>query len=304
MHTAHSLLLTLLRHWWPAWALTLAVSQVQAQQAAAAPPLKVVASFSILADMVREVAGEAAVVTALVGPDADAHAYEPTPTAVRQMAAADLVVVNGLRFEGWIDRLVRVSGYKGPVAVATAGVTPRRVNGEADPHAWHNPAHAQVYIENVRLALTRAAPAQATGFQTRADAYRRQLDALDQRTRAALAAVPVEQRKLLTSHDAFGYLGEAYGLTLLSPQGWTTGAEPSAAQVARVIRQARSQQVRALFLENISDPRLVQRIAAESGARVGGTLYSDALSPPGGPADTYLKLMSHNLNAIRGAMTP
>ncbi len=275
-----------------------------AQAQAQSRPLKVVASFSILADMAREVAGDTAVVTALVGPDADAHVYEPTPAAVRQMASADLLVVNGLRFEGWLDRLVRISGYKGPVVVATTGLVPRRVNGEPDPHAWHSLAHAHVYIDNLRQALAGAAPAQADAFQARADAYLRQLDALDQRTRAALAAVPVAQRRLITSHDAFGYLGEAYGLTLLSPQGWTTGAEPSAGQVARVIRQVKSEQVRALFLENISDPRLVQRIAAESGARVGGTLYSDALSAPGGPADTYLKLMTHNLDAIRQALAP
>lgn len=267
-------------------------------------PLRVVASFSILADMVREVAGEAAVVSSLVGPNADAHVFEPSPAAVKQLANADLVVVNGLSFEGWLQRMVRISGYRGPVLEATKGLRARVVRGAADPHAWHDLGHARTYVVNIRDALAAAAPAQAAVFQTRAAHYLQRLEELDQRTRAGLAAIPQSQRKMLTSHDAFAYLGEAYGITLLSPQGWSTGAEPSAGQVARVIRQIRAQQVRALFVENISDPRLIQRIAAESGARVGGTLYSDALSAPGGPADTYLKLMAHNLDAIRTALTP
>ncbi|MES2887826.1 MAG: zinc ABC transporter substrate-binding protein [Pseudomonadota bacterium] len=272
--------------------------------AADTPPLRVVVSFSILADMVREVAGEAAVVSSLVGPNADAHAFEPSPAAVKQLAGADLVLVNGLNFEGWLQRMVRISGYRGPVVEATKGLRPRTLHGAADPHAWHDLAHARTYVVNIRDALAAAAPAQAALFQTRAAHYLQRLEELDQRTRAGLQAIPRDQRKVLTSHDAFAYLGEAYGITLLSPQGWTTGAEPSAGQVAKVIRQIRTQQVRALFVENISDPRLIQRIAAESSARVGGTLYSDALSAPGGPADTYLKLMAHNLDAIRAALAP
>ncbi len=268
-----------------------------------AATLKVVTSFSILSDMVQEIAGDEVEVSSLVGPNADAHAYEPTPAAVKQLASANLVIINGLRFEGWMDRMVRISGYKGPVVLATAGITPRRVHGEADPHAWHDPARARTYIDNICEALSKAVPSRATVFQQRAKQYQQRLADLDQHTRASLATIAPERRKLITSHDAFGYLGEAYQITLLSPQGWNASTEPSAGQVARIIRQIKAQRVPAIFVENISDPRLIQRIASESGARVGATLYSDALSPPGGPADTYLKLMAHNLEAILAVLS-
>jgi zinc/manganese transport system substrate-binding protein len=269
-----------------------------------AAPLKVVTSFSILSNMAQEIAGDEAVVSSLVGPNADAHAYQPTPAAVKQLASADLVIINGFRFEGWIDRMIRISGYKGAVVVATKGITPRQVNGEADPHAWHDPVHARTYINNIAQALSQAAPSRAAAFQERATQYLQRLDALDQQARADLAAVAPERRKLISSHDAFGYLGAAYRITFIAPQGWNASAEPSAGQVGRIIRQIKSQGVSAVFVENISDPRLMQRIASESGARVGGTLYSDALSAPGGPADSYLKLMAHNLQAIQSALTP
>lgn len=267
-------------------------------------PLPVVASFSLLADMVAQVGGDAVQVHALVGPDADAHAFTPAPADAQRLARAGLIVVNGLGFEGWIDRLVRASGSKAPVLVASQGITLRKVGGLVDPHAWQSLVAARRYVENIRAALVAARPAQAAALNARAQAYSAQLAALDARVRAGLAAIPQAQRRIVTAHDAFGYLADAWGLDMRAAQGWTTAGEASAADVARLIRQLKAQQARALFVENISDPRLVERIAREAGARVGGTLYSDALSPPGTRADSYLKLMTHNADTLLAALAP
>jgi zinc/manganese transport system substrate-binding protein len=269
-----------------------------------APPLRVVASFSILADMLREIGGAAVQVSALVGPDADAHVFEPRPADARQLAQADLVVVNGLGFEGWIDRLVHTSGYRGPVVVASQAVVPRRLGAAPDPHAWQDLGHAQRYVQTLADALAAARPAQAALFRARAAQYGARLAALDAEIRRTLAAVPRERRRIITSHDAFGYFAAAYGIEFLAAQGRNTDSEPSAADVARLIDQIRAQRVAAVFVENISDPRLVERIAREGRVRVGGRLYSDALSPPGTEADTYLKMFAHNAQAILVALKP
>ena len=287
------LLATLTLATWPA---------ARAADAATAPPLRVVASFSILADLVREVAGDAADVHALVGADADAHVFEPTPAHARTLAQAELVVVNGLGFEGWMSRLVAASGYRGSVVVASQGVAARQAGGAFDPHAWQSLVHAQRYVDNIRAALSTARPAQAAHFAQRAAAYTERLQALDTRLQQQFAAVPLAQRRVITSHDAFAYLGAAYGITFIAPRGWSTEAEPSAAAVAAIVRQVKAQQARALFVENISDRRLVERIAQDSGAVVGGTLYSDALSAPGSAADTYLRLYEHNAGSIAQAL--
>ncbi len=271
------------------------------------PPLsrlRVVASFSLLADMAREVGGEAVQVSALVGPNADAHVFAPSPADAQRVAQADLLVVNGLGFEGWIDRLVKATAYRGTVVVASQGIEPRRLAGQADPHAWQSLVHAQRYVENLRAALVLARPAQAQLFERQAAAYSGRLAVLDQSIRQRLAAVPAGERVVVTSHDAFGYFAQAYGIQFLAAQGWSTGAEASAADVARLIRQLKAQKVRALFVENISDPRLLQRLAKEAGATLGGTLYSDALSAPGTAADTYLRLMTHNADTVLAALRP
>lgn len=293
--------------------LSLPVLAAPAWAADAAPrPLRIVASFSVLADLVRQVAPPDAEVSALVGPDADAHAYAPTPADARRLASADLVVVNGLGFEGWLDRLVRASGYRGPVVVATQGLTPRRSgaaaadsghdhghdHGAADPHAWQDLAHARRYVATVAEAIARLRPEVAATVRARVTAYTARLDALDAQVRARLGAVPAAQRRVVSSHDAFGYFSAAYGVQFLSPRAWNTDREPSAAAVARLIGQIRQQKLRAVFIENITDARLMERIAAESGAKIGGRLYSDALSAPGGPADTYLRLFAHNAWAL------
>lgn len=265
-------------------------------------PLRVVASFSLLADMLREVGGDAISVHALVGPGADAHVFNPRPADAQRVAQAELVVVNGLGFEGWLDRLVRASGYRGPVLVATQGVTLLQRGGQPDPHAWQSLVAARRYVENLRAELVRLRPAAAPDINTRAAAYSQRLAELDASIRQRMASVAPAERRIVTSHDAFAYFGQAYGVQIIAAQGWNTGSEASAADVARLIRQLKAQSARALFVENISDPRLLERVAREAGARIGGTLYSDALSPPGTAADTYLRLMAHNANTVLAAL--
>ena len=277
-----------------------------------AAPLKVVASFSILADLARNVGGDAAEVHALVGPDADAHAFQPRPADAQRLAAADLVLVNGLGFEGWLQRLVAASGYRGPVVVASAGIVPLRGathaghghahESDVDPHAWQDLARAQRYVQNLQAAFSAARSSQAAGFAARAERYLQRLRELDAATRQGLAAVPAERRRVLSTHDAFGYFAAAYGVQFLAARGRNSSSEPSAADVARLIVQIRRQRATAVFVENISDPRLVQRIAQEAGAVVGGRLYSDALSAPGSEADTFLKLFAHNAQTITAAL--
>lgn len=270
---------------------------------AQAPAPRVVASFSILADMARQLVPAGVQVTALVGPDADAHVYEPSPADGKRLAQADLVLVNGLGFEGWIARMVKVSGYRGPVAVASQGIRPRTEGQHGtDPHAWQDLALARHYAANISAALAQRWPGQRAQIEQRGADYRARIDQLDAQVRAWLGTVPRAQRRVISSHDAFGYFGAAYGVDFLAPQGWATHSEPSAAAVARLIRQIKQDGVRAIFIENISDPRLVERIAREGGVRIGGTLYSDALSKPEGPAGTYLQLIEHNARSLTAAL--
>ena len=267
------------------------------------PAPRVVASFSILADMAQELAPAGVQVTALVGPDSDAHVYEPSPADGRRLAQADLVLINGLGFEGWIERMVKVSGYRGRVAVATQGVQTRDGGHHGiDPHAWQDLALARRYAANISAAFAQRWPDRRDEINSRNAEYVLRIDRLDAQVRAWLDAVPRAQRRVITSHDAFGYFGAAYGVDFLAPQGWNTHSEPSAAAVARLIRQIKKDGVRAIFIENISDARLVERIAREGGVRIGGTLYSDALSKPDGPAPTYLRLFEHNARGLAAAL--
>ncbi|MCM0609814.1 MAG: zinc ABC transporter substrate-binding protein [Ideonella sp. WA131b] len=270
---------------------------------AQAPARRVVTSFSLLADMAQELAPAGVQVTALVGPNADAHVYEPSPADGKRLAQADLVLINGLGFEGWIERMVKVSGYRGTVAVASQGIRARTGgHHDADPHAWQDLTLARRYATNISAAFTQRWPAQRDEIARRGADYLARIDGLDKQVREWLDAVPRAQRRVITSHDAFGYFGAAYGVDFLAPQGWNTHSEPSAAAVARLIRQIKKDGVRAIFIENISDPRLVERIAREGGVRIGGTLYSDALSKPDGPAPTYLRLIEHNARSLAAAL--
>ncbi len=275
--------------------------------------LPAVATFSILADFVKQIAGERLALTTLVSAGADAHVYSPTPADARALAAARLVFVNGLGFEGWVSRLIRSSGTKATVVTATNGVTALKTeqadqghaghsHGENDPHAWLSVANAKVYAANILAALLVADPAGKDIFEANAKAYGAQLDALDADIRVSLARVSPEKRKVITSHDSFRYFEKAYGIAFISPRGVSTSAEPSAQAVGRIIRQIRAEKIPAVFLENITDGRLMKRIADETGARIGGTLYSDALTPPGGPASTYVAMMQHNVREIVSAL--
>jgi zinc/manganese transport system substrate-binding protein len=297
---------------------------------AAAEPLKVVASFSILGDMVENVGGDRIALTTLVGPDGDAHVYEPTPADARAISEADLVIINGLKFEGWMERLLEASAYKGPVVIATQGIDPIPLegeyhaehaddadhdheaeghaghaghdHGEFDPHAWQDLANAKIYVSNITTALVEADPGNESVYTSAAADYDAQLATLDHDVRAMLESVPEERRKVVTSHDAFGYFGRAYGIEFLAPVGMSTEAEPSAGEVAALIRQIRDEDITAVFVENITDTRLIEQITAETDAKIGGTLYSDALSGPDGPASTYLEMFRHNATVLINAL--
>ena len=269
--------------------------------------VRVVATFSILDDFAKNVGGEAVKVASLVGPNGDAHAYSPAPADAKSLAEADLILVNGLGFEGWIDRLVQASGTKAVVVTASKGVKPRRMeaedeHGKIDPHAWQSVANAKIYVGNIRDALLTADPSRKATYEANAATYLAKLDALENEIKATIAAIPASRRKIITAHDAFGYFGAAYGVQFIAPQGVSTEAEVSARDVARIIRQIKSQSIPAVFMENVTDPRLMKRIADESGAKIGGKLYSDALSGPEGPAATYIDMMRNNLKEFRAAL--
>jgi zinc/manganese transport system substrate-binding protein len=271
-----------------------------------AEKLKVVASFSILGDMVHEVAGENIVLKTLVGANGDAHVYEATPTDAKALATADLVIINGLGFEGWLPRLVESSGYKGPVIIATKSISPLGFSGDGltqDPHAWQSLSKGKIYVANIRDALVKSDPAHAADYIANSKKYMKQIDDLDRWVKEEIASVPAGKRKVITSHDAFQYFARDYDVEFIAPMGISTESEASAGDIARLIDQMRGQKIRTLFMENISDPRLIRQLQSDGGAVIGGTLYSDALSAPNGPAATYLQLFRSNVTALVKAMT-
>ncbi|KAA0121680.1 metal ABC transporter substrate-binding protein [Methylobacterium sp. P1-11] len=290
--------------------------------AAATAAVRAVATFSILGDLVRQVGGSHVAVASLVGPDSDAHGFSPSPADARKLVEADIVFVNGLGLEGWLDRLIRASGTRAPVVIASAGVKPISAQDEhahgdgpgerdpghgdhaVDPHAWQDVANVRIYVANIRDGLAKVDPAHAEAYREAASGYLAKLDMLERDVRAAIARIPPERRRIITTHDAFGYFAAAYGLRFIAPQGVSTDSEASPRDVATIIRQIRKERVPAVFLENISDPRQMEQIAREGGARIGGRVYSDALSAPDGPAATYLDLMRSNLQAFDAALMP
>jgi zinc/manganese transport system substrate-binding protein len=300
--------------------LILAALAVPCESALAQSQIQVVASFSILADIAAAIGGERVSVAALVPPDGDAHVYQPTPADGRALTQARLVVVNGLGMEGWIDRLIRASGFKGPVVVASKGVKPGVMNEDEsdavskaprhmvtpkvifDPHAWQDARNGILYARNIADGLARVDPAGAAVYRSNAEAYVKELEATDAWIRREIGRIPPQQRKIITTHDAFGYFGRAYGVAILAAEGISTEYEPSAGDVAKLIRQIRTEKIKALFIENMHDSRIIEQIARDTGAVIAGTVYSDALSPPGGPADTYLKMFRHNVPLFVAAM--
>ncbi|HLV27800.1 MAG TPA: zinc ABC transporter substrate-binding protein [Burkholderiaceae bacterium] len=295
-------------------------------------PLKVVATFSILGDMVREIGGERVAVTTIVGPNSDAHHFEPTPQDAKALQEAAVLVLNGLDFEAWLPRLVEASGFKGRQILASKGVKVRRLadaeghgegghddhdhakahnddhddhkgdnghrHGESDPHAWQSLVNGMIYARNIAHGLSRADPRNATYYEGRVSSYIARMKTLDTEVRTALAAIPPERRRVITSHDAFGYFGDAYGIEFIPVAGLSNQAEPSARDVARIIKLAREKKVGGVFVENMAGPKLAQQIARESGAVMGGTLYADALSPSDQPAATYLGMFSWNAGRL------
>ncbi|UPJ41668.1 zinc ABC transporter substrate-binding protein [Bradyrhizobium sp. 40] len=268
----------------------------------AAEQLKVVASFSILADFVRNVGGDRINLTMLVGADSDVHVYTPAPSDAKRIADAKLVVVNGLGLEGWLPRLVQSSGSKAQVVNASAGIAPLKLGSAADPHGWQSVPNAKIYVTDIANALAAADPDDAEFFRAQAKAYLEKLETLDREVREAVAKIPQERRKVISTHDAFGYFAAEYGVQFIAPLGVSTETEPSARDIATIIGQIKAQKIPAVFLENISDDRLIRRIAAETGSKVGGTLISDGLTGEKGPAPTYIDMVRHNIKALTSAL--
>lgn len=271
--------------------------------------IKVVATFSILGDLARNVGGDRVEVAVLVGPNSDVHVYSPTPADAKKVGGANLVVVNGLGLEGWMARLVEASGTKAPTVVASRGIRPRKMEEEdhpghmvTDPHAWQSIANAKVYVANIRDGLSKADPAGKATYEANAAAYLAELDALEREVNAAIARIPADHRKVITTHDAFSYFGDAYHMQFISPEGVSTDSEPSAKDVAKIINQLKRRKIPAVFMENIVDPRMMRQIAKETGAKIGGTLYSDALTDAKGEAPTYIDMVRHNIRQLTAAL--
>jgi zinc/manganese transport system substrate-binding protein len=277
----------------------------------AADKVKAVASFSILGDMVKEIGGDRVDVVTLVGPNGDAHVFSPTPADAKTLAGAQLFFVNGLGFEGWMERLEKSSGFKGKLVVASTGVKPRSMVEEeggtpetiTDPHAWQDLANGKLYVANIRDGLITADPGGKAVYDANAAKYLDAIAAEEAAVKEAIASLPPARRKIITSHDAFGYFGAAYGLEIIAPEGVSTESEASAQDVAKIIRQIKAEHIPAVFLENVTDHRLLDQIARETGAKIGGTLYSDALSGPDGPAPTYLDMFRHNIGTLTAALS-
>jgi zinc/manganese transport system substrate-binding protein len=307
----------------PALARPAAAQAAPLPAAAQAAPLPVVASFSILADLCRQLGGDRVAVRAIVGPDADAHEFQPRPSDATALRGAALVVCNGLGFEPWLDRMLRAAGGSPTLVTASDGVPPRQMQAEnhdhgggverrrlhavgprmvPDPHAWQDLRFGQAYCRNIAAGLAAADPAGAAIYRANAEAYLARLATLDAWVRAQIATVPAARRKFVTSHDAFHYFGAAYGIEVLAPQGISTESAPSAADVAALIRQLRAEGVTAAFVENMTNPATLSQLAREAGVKIGGRLYADALSPPDGPAPSYEAMFRHNLSLLVPAM--
>ncbi len=274
--------------------------------AASAKTVQAVASFTVLADMVKQVGGDHVDVTSLVPPNGDPHEYEPTPDDARKLKGADVVFTSGLGLEGWFARLAKASGYAGAPVIASNGIQSRKMVDDGktitDPHAWNSIPNAEVYVDNIEKALAKSDPEDAASFKQNAEAYEAKLKDLDKYARAEVAGVPQADRKVLTTHDALSYFGAAYGVKFISPLGFSTENEPSAAQVANVIKQIKAEHVHTYFFENSNDPRLVKQIADATGAQPGGELFVEALSPPDGPAPTYADMFKYNVDKLVAGM--
>jgi zinc/manganese transport system substrate-binding protein len=308
----------------------LAVCAFTPAMAQAADKVPVVASFTIIGDLVKQVGGDHVDVDLLVGPNTDMHSFQPSPADSSKLAKAKLVVLNGLGLEGWADRLIKASGYRGATVIASTGVkalssheqeheeghdhakepddakehdhAKAHDHGASDPHAWQDVGNVKIYVANIRDALIGVDPANAAAYRDNAKNYLGKLDMLDRDIRAAVASIPADKRRLITTHDAFNYFEKAYGIEFFAAQGVSGDTEPSARDIAKLIRQIKNEKVTTVFFENVESDRLLNAIAKETDAKVGGTLYSDALSPAGGPAATYIDMMRTNTRTITDAL--
>jgi len=290
-----------------AFIASLGLTSLAPLAASAAEPVPIVASFSILADMVQQVGGSAVAVTSLVGPDGDVHVYSPRPKDLRTLMAARLLVQNGLGLGGWMVRLIGAAGFKGGVITAAGAVVPRTMSetGGAvatDPHAWQDPRNAMLYVQAITDGLAAADAANAASYQANASRYATRISDMDGWVTSALAPIPPSRRRIITTHDAFGYYGARYGIEFLAAEGISTDSEPSAKTIAALVAQIKREKVHAVFIESMTSDRMARMLAAETGAVLGGTVYSDALSPPGGPAPTYLDMLRHNTTLFAKAM--
>jgi zinc/manganese transport system substrate-binding protein len=296
---------------WAGLAAASAILPASAQQQAA--KLKVVATFSILGDFARNVGGDRVEVTTLVGSNGDVHVYTPTTGDAEVIRNARLVIINGLGLEGWLPRLVKSSGSNATTVVATHGIVSRKVTvgeilsrdrdaGSVDPHGWQSVANAEIYVANIRDAKVAADPANAATYRANAAAYLAKLEALDHDVRHALASIPVQRRKVISTHDAFGYFAAACDIRFVAPEGVSTETEPSARDIATIITQIMKEKIPAVFVENVSDPRLIRQIASETGAAIGGTLYSDSLTDENGEAPSYIEMARHTIRTIANAL--
>ena len=287
--------------------LILAALLAVPQGASADDKMKVAASFSILGDMVKQVGDDRIDVVTFVGPNGDAHVYEPTPADAKALSESKILFINGLGLEGWMTRLENSSGFKGKVVTASTGVNPRKMVEDektiTDPHAWQSLANGKIYAANIRDALIAADSAGKATYEANAKKFIDGMTAMEANVKAAVAKMPPERRKIITTHDAFGYFGSAYGMEFIAPEGVSTESEASAQDVAKIITQIKKEHIPAVFLENVTDSRLLDQIASETGAKIGGTLYSDALSAPDGPAGNYLDMFRNNIDMLSTALS-
>lgn len=268
----------------------------------AADKLAVMTSFSILGDLVQVVGGERVNVINLVGADRDAHIFEPKPQDAKNLLQSKLLVVNGLGFEPWMQKMIKSTAYKGTVLTATQNLKPLSMppekvgdKPEIDPHAWQNPSHVVVYVQNITTALSKLDPEGVNLFKSNSEAYIAELNKLDAWAKSQFDAIPKNKRKVITSHDAFGHFAAQYQIAFLAPQGISTESEPSARQVGKLIRQIKAEKIKAVFIENMSNSKLLKQLATDTGVTLGEPLYADALSNSDKPGSTYLKMMRHNI---------
>jgi zinc/manganese transport system substrate-binding protein len=277
--------------------------------------IPVVATFSVIADMLAHVGGDRIDIKTIVGPGGDCELYQPTAADVAAVASARAIFINDLNeeFEPWLEPLIKQARFAGAKVVVSRNVgtltaeeehpvSGRQLPSAIDQHAWLDPRNGVVYVRNIAAALVRLDPADAAEYRDRAAAYSKEIQAVDDWARAEIAAVPADKRRALASHDSLQYIANAYGITLLAVNGWTNNSEPSAAELAKLAQQIRASRVKALFLDSITDPRGIERVAGETGAVIGGTLYGDSLSPPGGEAESYIKMLRHDVSTLKAGM--